>query len=180
MCKIESDSVKILDSLSIGNNRAVWDIQFNKEKLYFIDRIPNGSPSGGLPSLDSIFHQEDAYFCILDSLNGTPRRYNATGVTVLPNLPNYELGPDLHPGFTTNLPDSVLCVGQTFTVTDTSWGHFRRKWEWGDGTFSDTLPVKQHWELLGLLDTFRVMSHTFAQPGTYNLTLHIINDSSEF
>jgi len=90
--------------------------------------------------------------------------------TSLPNHPNYQLGPDLHPGF------FYAATCHQITVTDTSWGHFYRVWDWGDGSPKDTFAVVQHAEYLpGLLDTFKTVSHTYSQSGTYTVTLQILN-----
>jgi len=92
---------------------------------------------------------------------------------VMPRVPpNYSLGPDLHPGFVASASRNCHQI----TVTDTSWGHFYRVWDWGDGSPKDTFAVVQHAEYLpGLLDTFKTVSHTYSQSGTYTVTLQILN-----
>lgn len=118
----------------------------------------------------------DANKFVLDSTNfeETPLLpYNPQQDYFMPRVPpNYSLGPELHPGFEAFASRNCHQI----TVTDTSWGHFYRVWDWGDGSPKDTFEVVQHAEYLpGLLDTFKTVSHTYSQPGTYTVTLQILN-----
>ena len=89
--------------------------------------------------------------------------------------PNYKLRPELNIGFESKFLSCTERCGYHVTFKDTSCCHFYRLWDFGDGTQSDTLWVTQHAELLGKVDTFQTVTHTYARPGRYKVTLQILN-----
>jgi len=121
----------------------------------------------------------------LDSIQVSSHKYKLRdnniyniGVFGLPYFPNYYLGPDMRVGFEV---EGKGCVGSELSFTDTSRGHFWREWDFGDGSAAQKYHVTQHANLIpSRIDTHKVVTHTYTQPGTYTITLKIINDSTQY
>ncbi|GIV44248.1 MAG: hypothetical protein KatS3mg035_1371 [Bacteroidia bacterium] len=99
------------------------------------------------------------------------------GDVLFTNYTPHDLRPELEIGFKHQLLacNDTCYGGQRIAFTDTSCCHFYRIWDFGDGTVSDTLWVTQHAELLNKVDTFQTVTHAYARPGRYKVTLQILN-----
>lgn len=159
-----SDSVG-LGQLMLGPDKKVYARHAGNSYLSVIE-----NPDAPLDSLKLSYHKYK-----IPTLD-IPAVYQPGNGLGLPYQPNYYLEPDLRAGF---IVDSVSCVGRELAFTDTSQGHFWRVYDFGDGT-TQKFHVTQHANLdTTRIDTHKVVYHSYKEPGTYQVKLTIVNDSSD-